>query len=132
MKTNIKLIIGMLIIVVFLVVGFFAFVDSKVEYSNFQNALNSKKTCQVKGMWVKEKETRFDVSANQFIFYMKDDNNTEMKVVFEGAKPNNFEMAESVVAKGKVKDGYFHAKEILTKCPSKYEGHGEDVMKSGL
>jgi cytochrome c-type biogenesis protein CcmE len=27
-------------------------------------------------------------------------------------------------------DGYFHAKEVLTKCPSKYEGKGSDVKKS--
>jgi cytochrome c-type biogenesis protein CcmE len=54
-----------------------------------------------------------------------------MKVVLDGSKPNNFEMAENVVAKGKVKDGYFYAKEVLTKCPSKYEGKGQDVNKSG-
>lgn len=126
---NTKVIIGILIIVVFLVAGFYAFMDSKIEYANFQKAEQNHKTCQVKGNWVKEKETRFDASTNQFIFYMKDENNTEMKVVLEGARPNNFEMAENVVAKGKVKDGYFHAKEVLTKCPSKYEGKGEDVHK---
>ena len=129
---NKKLIIGILIIVIFIAVGFFAFMDSKIEYSNFQNASSNHKTCQVKGAWIKDKETRFDVSTNQFIFYMKDENNTEMKVGLDGAKPNNFEMAENVVAKGKVKDGYVHAKEGLTKCPSKYEGQGEDVKKSGI
>jgi cytochrome c-type biogenesis protein CcmE len=129
---NKKVIIGILIIVIFVAVGFFAFMDSKIEYSNFQGASNSHKTCQVKGAWVKDKETRFDPNTNQFIFYMKDENNAEMKVVLDGAKPNNFEMAENVVAKGKVKDGYFHAKEVLTKCPSKYEGQGEDVKKTGI
>lgn len=129
---NIKIIAGIAIIIIFLVAGFYAFVDSKVEYSDFKSASDSKKTCQVKGYWVKDKESRFDANGNQFIFYMKDENNTEMKVVLDGAKPNNFEMAESVVAKGKVKDGYFHAKDVLTKCPSKYEGHGEDVKKSGM
>ncbi|HJY65039.1 MAG TPA: cytochrome c maturation protein CcmE [Ignavibacteria bacterium] len=129
---NKKVIIGIIIIVIFITVGFFAFMDSKIEYSNFQNAVQSHKTCQVKGAWVKDKETRFDAATNQFIFYMKDENNTEMKVILDGARPNNFEMAENVVAKGKVKDGYFHAKEVLTKCPSKYEGQGEDVKKSGI
>ena len=55
-----------------------------------------------------------------------------MKVVLDGAEPNNFKMAESVVAKGKIKDGYFHASEVLTKCPSKYEGDGKDVKKSSM
>ncbi|RPI18468.1 MAG: cytochrome c maturation protein CcmE [Ignavibacteriae bacterium] len=128
---NKRYILGGLIIVVFLVVGFFAFKDSKIEYANFQGAAQTHKTCQVKGVWVKDKESKFDASTNQFTFVMKDENNQEMKVVLEGAKPNNFEMAENVVAKGKVTNGYFHAKEVLTKCPSKYEGKGEDVQKSG-
>lgn len=84
-----------------------------------------------KGSWQKDK-AKFDATTNQFIFYMKDENNSEMKVVLDGARPNNFEMAESVVAKGKFKDGYFHAKEVLTKCPSKYEGKGEHLKQSGI
>ncbi len=128
---NKRYFLGILIIIIFLVVGFFAFMDSKIEYTNFQAASQSHKLCQVKGSWLKDKESKFDANANQFIFYMKDENNYEMKVVLDGAKPNNFELAENIVAKGKVKDGYFHAKEVLTKCPSKYEGRGEDVIKSG-
>jgi cytochrome c-type biogenesis protein CcmE len=104
---NKKVIIGIFIIAIFLAVGFFSFMDSKIEYANFSAAGQTHKTCQVKGSWVKDKETRFDASSNQFIFYMKDENNTEMKVVLDGARPNNFEMAENVVAKGKVKDGFF-------------------------
>ena len=123
---------GLVLIVVFLIVGFLSFNDSKIEYSNFQKATDEHKTCQVKGTWVKVKEAKFDATTNEFIFYMKDENNTEMKVILAGARPNNFEMAESVVAKGKIKDGNFHAKEVLTKCPSKYEGKGEDLHKSGI
>ena len=129
---NAKTITGILIIVVFLVVGFFSFSESKIEYTNFKTASEIHKTCQVKGSWVRDKEAKFDANTNEFIFYMLDENNTEMKVVLAGARPNNFEMAESVVAKGKVKDGSFYAKEVLTKCPSKYEGKGEDVKKSGI
>jgi cytochrome c-type biogenesis protein CcmE len=129
---NTKVIIGIFIIIVFLVAGFYSFVENKVEYANFDAAAQTHKTTQVKGTWVKDKEARFDAVTNQFVFYMKDENETEMKVVLDGAKPNNFEMAESVVAKGKFKDGYFHAKDVLTKCPSKYDGNGEDVMKSGI
>ena len=127
---NKKLIIGGLIILVFVIVGFFSFMDSKIEYSDFNAASLNHKTCQVKGSWSKEKETKFDAATNQFIFYMKDEKGIEMKVVLDGARPNNFEMAENVVAKGKVTDGYFHAKEVLTKCPSKYDAKGEDVRKS--
>jgi cytochrome c-type biogenesis protein CcmE len=39
-------------------------------------------------------------------------------------------MATSVVAKGRFKDGSFYASEILTKCPSKYDGDSTAVKKS--
>jgi cytochrome c-type biogenesis protein CcmE len=127
MTKQARIIVGVIIVVVFLVVGFMSFMDSKIEYVNFKEAQSRQRTVEVKGQWVKDKDSKFDVGTNQFTFYMKDDNATEMKVVFEGAKPNNFEVAEAVVVKGKVKDGYFHAKDILTKCPSKYEAKGTDV-----
>lgn len=127
MTKQARIIVGVIIVVVFLVVGFMSFMDSKIEYVNFQEAQSRSRTVEVKGQWVKEKDAKFDVGTNQFTFYMKDDNANEMKVVFDGAKPNNFEVAEAVVVKGKVKDGYFHAKDILTKCPSKYEAKGTDV-----
>ena len=89
------------------------------------------KFARSKRSWVKDKNSKFDPSTNTFTFYMKDEQGSVMKVVLDGAKPNNFEMAENVVAKGKVMDNYFHAKEVLTKCPSKYEGKGQDVQKTG-
>jgi cytochrome c-type biogenesis protein CcmE len=89
------------------------------------------RTVEVKGQWVKGMESKFDGATNTFSFYMVDDFNNEMKVVLDGAKPNNFDVAEAVVAKGKMKDGYFHAKEVLTKCPSKYEADGKEVKKTG-
>ena len=132
MSKKLKIIISLVIIVVFLVVGFYSFMDSNIEYVDFKDAQNISKTVQVKGNWVKEKESKFDPNTNTFIFYMKDENKNEMKVVLEGAKPNNFDVADAIVAKGKVENGYFHAKEVLTKCPSKYEGQGEDVKKTEM
>lgn len=131
MKPKAKIIVGVLIIAVFLVVGWMSFMDSKIEYVDFKEAANRERTVEVKGYWVKDKESKFDPSNNTFSFYMVDDNGTESRVVLDGAKPNNFEVAEAVVAKGKMKDGYFHAKDVLTKCPSKYEADGNQMMESG-
>ncbi|MEO8399126.1 MAG: cytochrome c maturation protein CcmE, partial [Ignavibacteriaceae bacterium] len=119
MTRKAKTIIGILIIIVFLTIGFMSFMDSKIEYVNFTEAKDRMRTVEIKGYWVKDKDSKFDASSNTFTFYMKDDFNNEMKVVLDGAKPNNFDVAEAVVAKGKMKQGYFHAKEVLTKCPSK-------------
>lgn len=130
MSKKAKAITGITIIVVFLMIGFMSFMDSKIEYVNFAEAKDRMRTVEVKGQWIKDKESKFDASTNTFSFYMVDDYSNEMKVVLDGAKPNNFDVAEAVVAKGKMKDGYFHAKEVLTKCPSKYEADGKEVMQT--
>jgi cytochrome c-type biogenesis protein CcmE len=127
---NVKIIVAAVVIVAFIVFGAVSFMDSNVEYTDFAKAEKTSKKVQVKGAWVKEKETQFDAKAGQFIFYMIDDNNREAKVVLDGAKPNNFELATSVVAKGRYKDGCFHANELLTKCPSKYEGDATAMKKT--
>lgn len=125
-----KIIIGAVVVAIGLVLGTVNFLESNVEYMDFSSAERTGKKAQVKGEWVKEMETRFDTQRAQFVFYMKDESQRIMKVVLEGAKPNNFEIATSVVAKGKVVDEHFHATEVLTKCPSKYEGDAESVKKT--
>ena len=127
---KVKIIVAAVVIVAFIIFGAVSFMDSNVEYTDFDKAEKTNKKVQVKGAWVKDKETQFDAKAGQFIFYMIDDNNREAKVVLDGAKPNNFELATSVVAKGRYKDGCFHANELLTKCPSKYEGDATAVKKT--
>ncbi len=125
-----KVIVAIIIIVGALFFGASTFLESNIEYMDFSKAQTASKKVQVKGKWVKEKDSQFDATKSQFTFYMVDDNQQEMKVVLDGAKPNNFEMATEVVAKGRYKDGYFHANELLTKCPSKYEGDGQAVKKT--
>lgn len=129
---NIKIIIASLVIVAAIVFGAISFVQTNVEYTDFNAAANTHKKVQVKGEWQKDQETRFDARTTQFIFYMKDDQGRIEKVVFDGAKPNNFEIANAVVVKGSYdeKAACFHANEILTKCPSKYEADAESVKKT--
>lgn len=127
---NMKMLVGIVVIVIALIFGAMTFIESNIEYMDFAKAEQLNKKVQVKGKWVAEKETQFIASTSQFSFYMVDDNNKECRVVLDGGKPNNFEIATEIVAKGRFKDGYFHANEVLTKCPSKYEGDGTAVMKS--
>ena len=75
-------------------------------------------------------DSGFKSEIGQFIFYMKDDNNKIAKVVLKGAKPNNFEVATSIVVKGKYMDDAFYATEVLKKCTSKYEGDSKSVQRS--
>lgn len=125
-----KIIIGGLVIIIGIVFGAVSFLESSVEYVDIRAARDSHKKVQVKGEWVQDKGTQFDPVAGKFTFFIRDDNSEEMKVVLNGAKPNNFEIAESVVVKGRYRDGYFEATEILTKCPSKYEADADAVRKT--
>ena len=127
---RIKIIIASVVIAAALVFGALSFVESNVEYTDLQTAMSTHKKVQVKGEWVKDKETTFDAQKSQFVFYMIDEKGQEAKIVLDGAKPNNFEIANAVVVKGRYQDGYFHASEILTKCPSKYEADAETVKKT--
>jgi len=128
---KVKIIVASVLIVAAIVFGAVSFVESNVEYGDFQTAMSTHKKIQIKGMWLQDKESLYDKKNNQFIFYMRDDKGMEMKVVLDGPKPNNFEIADAIVVKGRYKDEYFHATECLTKCPSKYEG-GSEMMKKTL
>jgi cytochrome c-type biogenesis protein CcmE len=126
---KLKIVIGGIVIVAGLVLATVNFLQSNVEYGTFAVAKQTGKKLQVKGEWVKDRESGFDTEKVQFTFYLKDDNNQIERVVLDGARPNNFELATNVVAKGKYKDGYFHATEVLTKCPSKYESAATPAAK---
>ncbi len=125
---NVKVIVGGVIIVFGIALGAVNFFDSNIEYGDFAQARKTQKKIQVKGEWVKDRESSFDVEKIQYTFYLKDDSGEILKVVLDGAKPNNFDIAPSVVVKGKYMNDHFHATEVLTKCPSKYEGK-TGVMK---
>ncbi len=123
---------GGAIVFVFLIIGGMSFLNSSVEYATLSKAEQSGKKVQVTGKWVKEMDTRFDTERNTFTFYMRDEDNKVAKVVFAGAKPNNFDIATSVVAKGRYEDGVFNASEVLTKCPSKYEANPDGTHPEGV
>jgi len=117
-----KYIFGGFIIVIFLSVMVYLFTQSNIQYQDdFSQVMNTTKTVKATGSWVKEKSYDLNRKNKTFTFFMVDDNGKEMKVIYNGTIPNNFETAASVVVTGKYVNGYFHAKDILTKCPSKYE-----------
>ena len=124
-----KIIVASAVILIGVVFGALSFVESTVEYTDFGVARNAGKKVQVKGEWVKEKGSQFDAVKSQFLFYMRDHNGEEVQVILEGGKPNNFEIATSIVVKGRYQGGFFYASDVLTKCPSKYEGDAESVKK---
>lgn len=117
-----KYLFGGGIIVVFLALMSYLFTQTNVSYQeDFSLIMNTEKTVRATGEWVKSKSYQLDNEKKIFSFYMKDYKGNEMRVIYNGVMPNNFESSTSVVVTGKYHDGYFYASDILTKCPSKYE-----------
>lgn len=127
-----KYIIGILVGVAFVVVAYLSFDSTKIEYADFTNAKESGKMVQVIGSWDKSEDYFYDKDKDEFVFKMTDENGNSSHVRVQGAKPNNFDIAPMVVIKGKFEGERFHAKEILTKCPSKYEGQFDELKGASL
>lgn len=117
-----KYIFGGFIIVIFLGLMGYLFTQSNIKYvTDFNTVMKENKTVKATGTWIKDKSYQIDRTNRTFTFFMEDATGNEMKVIYDGTMPNNFESAKSVVVTGKYQNGYFHASNILTKCPSKYE-----------
>jgi cytochrome c-type biogenesis protein CcmE len=113
-----KYIIGGIIIISFIVWAGISFNKTLTPYVSIAEAKASEATVQVKGKRVDD--GNFDMQQNVFVFTMADEAGEQIQVVFDGAKPGNFEQATEVVCVGRYTNGKFHAKELLVKCPSKY------------
>ena len=126
-----KYVFGGFIIVLFLGFMVYLFTQSNIKYENdFAVVKNQDKIVKATGSWVKDKSYEMDNQNRIFSFYMVDNKGNQMKVVYNGTMPNNFESAKSVVVTGEYKNGCFQASNILTKCPSKYEGQNVQNMKT--
>lgn len=125
-----KYLFGGGIIAIFFIAMIYLFTQTSIQYENdYEKIVGSGKTVKAAGVWVKDKSFEVDKVNTTFSFFMKDKNGKLMKVVYNGIMPNNFESSTSVVVTGKYYDGVFHAKDILTKCPSKYQE--QTIPKTG-
>ena len=116
------------IFLIVLLVGFavyagFNLAESVTPYVTIAEARAASTGVQVKGLLDKNFEPV--QTGDVFTFSLQDEATGEtLRVVFDGIKPDQFDDAYHVVAVGKydAADDSFHAKKLLIKCPSKYEG----------
>src|SRR3546814_3738759 len=81
-------VIGIFVIAIAIAMIIVIYADSST-YSSFSEAKEKQTELYVVGVLNKEKELHYDpkVDANHFSFYMYDNDSTECRVVFRGAKP---------------------------------------------
>ncbi|OGC91302.1 MAG: hypothetical protein A2142_01420 [candidate division Zixibacteria bacterium RBG_16_48_11] len=116
-----KYIIALTVVVVFLVFGAFSLKKSLTPYVSFAQAQKGG-TVQIIGKLVSGTDY-YDSQSQKLAFMLTDqESRLQMKVLYDGVKPGNFEQATEIVAIGQYQSGTFEAEQLLVKCPSKYQG----------
>lgn len=113
-------IVGLVIILGALAYGAKAFITNLTPYVPFETARKASGTVQVMG---KLDKSSINSQLNELTFVIVADNGDRMPVAFTAARPPNFEMATEVTAIGKYDGQIFRAKNLLVKCPTKYQGN---------
>ena len=112
------------LIIVALFVGLLIFtLKSANQHVTFAEALENPGTeVSISGTLYKESPVLYDpeTNASLTIFKLIDDEGNVLEVHLNKAQPQGLLQSESIVLDGQVRDGIFHASEMLLKCPSKY------------
>lgn len=115
--------IAIIVIVAVAIGALVATMGSSSTYADFSEATSNPETeFHVVGKCDKAKGTEYNpaINTDEFSFYLVDNKGLEKKVVLHKNKPQDFDRAEQIVIIGKMQGEEFHAKDILMKCPSKY------------
>jgi cytochrome c-type biogenesis protein CcmE len=121
MPKNTRTIIAVAAIVVFGGLGIWSLVGTATPYVGFEQARSMHRTVQVMGK-IDYDQVNYNEKTGVLSFEITNDSGDRMQVDYSGTKPGNFEQAESVVCIGKYENDTFIAKDLLVKCPSKYQG----------
>ncbi len=123
MKIKKSYIIGGIVVVSAMVMAMYSFQSTLTSYVTVSEAKASKRPVQVAGIVVTGTD-RYDLERNNLIFVLREDGGDQMQVEYDGPRPGNFDNVTKVVAIGRYepKKQVFMAKELLVKCPTKYEG----------
>jgi cytochrome c-type biogenesis protein CcmE len=124
-----KYIIGILVVVAAIVLASLSFGENLKQYVTIREAIDSRAEVQVKGA-LQMDQIRYDMDEQVLYFAIRDEDGTELPVVFNGSKPGNLEQARQIVAIGHFNGQHFEASKLLVKCPSKYTEEGDMVAES--
>ena len=127
-KKNVYYLVGVLLLVVFAGFSYTEFQGALTPYVPYDVARETERTVQVAG-GLDQGSSSYDEAQGYLRFTLIEPETSDtIQVRYEGVKPANFEDAVSIVAIGRFDPAQneFAAKQLLVKCPSKYQGL-EDV-----
>jgi cytochrome c-type biogenesis protein CcmE len=128
MKGNLRVYLGVLVLVIFGALAFLNFNKTVAPYVSFAEARAAAGgAVQVAG-FPHHQQADFLAEKGVFTFPMENEEGEVMEVAFRGVKPGNFDQAEKVVVIGRYDEGRFEANQILVKCPSKYDDQASERL----
>ncbi len=116
-----RLLFGIIGIIAFTTLVMINFSQSISSYVDFEQAATlSGDNIHVVGTWDNSRPAQFSNETMTFSFYMKDEAGNSRRVTYPRPKPNNFEQADQIVVIGEMRGETFVSRDMLVKCPSKY------------
>jgi cytochrome c-type biogenesis protein CcmE len=116
-----RVVFGIVGIVLFTSLVMFNFSQSISSYVDFEQAAQLEgENIHVIGVWDSTQPSGFSTQTMTFTFYMTDESGNSRRVVYPRPKPNNFEQADQIVVVGHMQGDTFVSRNMLVKCPSKY------------
>lgn len=104
------------------------FVKNASPYVTIKEAMAQSRDVHVVGQLVPA-SLQLNTLGRETRFMLKDETG-EMPVVYTGPPQSNLASATQIVVIGYHENGAFHSKQMLVKCPSKYESEqGPDAKK---
>jgi cytochrome c-type biogenesis protein CcmE len=119
-----KLHIALLVLVAGAIAVLLVFLKTASTYDTIDTAMAKPgKFVHLMARLDKSQPVEYDAikNPNYLAFTAIDTLGKSVRVVYHNTKPDNFEISERLVLKGKYQDGTFECKDIQTKCPSKYK-----------
>lgn len=118
---NIKIVLAVGLLVAAVAIGLTSFRQTMTTYTDFAGArARPNEDVQVAGLlasrnYVMKKQEQY------LKFSLRDSTGDIMNVEYRGVIPGNFAQAMGLVAVGRFEGDHFEAKQLLVKCPSKYQ-----------
>jgi cytochrome c-type biogenesis protein CcmE len=121
---NLKVIIGIIILALFVSLLMVDLLSSASTFTDFATAKKEGKTVHVIGKWVNRDIAKFDNANNYNSFYVEDSLKNVQQVHYYGTLTGDLSQADKIDIVGKYKGDVFVAEKIHLKCPSKYNQGG--------
>ena len=128
-----KIHIILLVLVAAAIAVLISFLQTATTYDTVDTAISKPgKFVHLMARLDKSQPVEYDAlkNPNYLVFTAVDTLGKSLKVVYHNPKPENFEVSERLVLKGKYMGDYFDCKSIQTKCPSKYKDDMKAAQKN--